>query len=62
MDEDVRRIDKASPALQESLQSEVEPDPMEGEQTWPTEDELHEAEGKYCKSRLLNLLSMLCYY
>ena len=48
MDEDVRVVDKANPAFQESLQAEVEPDPMEGEQTWPTEDELQEAEGKVC--------------
>jgi len=34
----------ADPQLQTSLQSEVEPDPMEGEQTWPTEEELAEAE------------------
>lgn len=32
--------DKANPAEQESLESEVVPDPMEGEQTWPTEEEL----------------------
>ncbi|KAK3744874.1 hypothetical protein QZH41_003654 [Actinostola sp. cb2023] len=44
MDEGVRVVDKANPAFQESLQSEVELDPMEGEQTWPTEDELKEAE------------------
>ena len=31
---------------QVSLESEVVPDPMEGEQTWPTEEELKEAEGK----------------
>ena len=31
---------------QVSLESEVVPDPMEGEQTWPTEEELREAEGK----------------
>lgn len=30
--------------LQESLDSENIPDPMEGEQTWPTADELKEAE------------------
>ena len=29
---------------QESLQREVELDPMEGEQTWPTEEELAEAD------------------
>ena len=31
--------------LQESLVSEVVPDPMEGEQTWPSEEELREVEG-----------------
>lgn len=31
--------------LQESLVSEVIPDPMEGEQTWPSEEELQEVEG-----------------
>ena len=31
--------------VQESLESEAVPDVMEGEQTWPTEDELQEAEG-----------------
>ena len=31
--------------LQESLVSEVIPDPMEGEQTWPSEEELREVEG-----------------
>jgi pre-rRNA-processing protein TSR1 len=30
--------------MKESLQSENIPDPMEGEQTWPTEEELVEAE------------------
>lgn len=30
---------------QASLDSEVVPDPMEGEQTWPTEEELDDAEG-----------------
>ncbi|XP_053376015.1 pre-rRNA-processing protein TSR1 homolog [Mercenaria mercenaria] len=34
---------------QESLDSEVVPDPMEGEQTWPTEEELAEAEGNHQK-------------
>lgn len=29
-----------------SLESEVTLDPMEGEQTWPTEDDLKEIEGK----------------
>merc|ERR1712193_551173 len=39
-----RVLGVADPELQTSLQSEVEPDPMEGEQTWPTEEELAEAE------------------
>ncbi|XP_035217996.1 pre-rRNA-processing protein TSR1 homolog, partial [Stegodyphus dumicola] len=34
---------KPNPSEQESLQSEVIPDPMEGEQTWPTEEELNAA-------------------
>ena len=45
MDEDIKLITRADIAFQESLQSEVEPDPMEGEQTWPTDEELREAEG-----------------
>lgn len=32
--------DKPNPVEQESLQPEVVPDPMEGEQTWPTKEEL----------------------
>ncbi|XP_020862623.1 pre-rRNA-processing protein TSR1 homolog isoform X2 [Phascolarctos cinereus] len=43
MEEDLKVLVKADPARQESLQSEVVPDPMEGEQTWPTEEELNEA-------------------
>lgn len=46
MEEDVKVLMKADPNKQESLQSEVVPDPMEGEQTWPTEEELQEAEGE----------------
>ena len=45
MDEDIKVLCRADPAKQESLQAEVIPDPMEGEQTWPTEEELAEAEG-----------------
>ena len=41
-----RLLEKADPAKQESLDSENVPDPMEGEQTWPTEEELAEAEGR----------------
>ncbi|XP_070558804.1 pre-rRNA-processing protein TSR1 homolog [Ptychodera flava] len=44
MEEDIKLLGRADPARQESLQAEVIPDPMEGEQTWPTEEELAEAE------------------
>ncbi|PIO23702.1 hypothetical protein AB205_0197490 [Aquarana catesbeiana] len=44
MEEDVKVLMKADPNVQESLQSEVVPDPMEGEQTWPTDEELRDAE------------------
>lgn len=50
MEEDVKVLQAANPAVQESLQSEVIPDPMEGEQTWPTDNELKEAES-YCEKR-----------
>ncbi|XP_037665162.1 pre-rRNA-processing protein TSR1 homolog isoform X1 [Choloepus didactylus] len=42
MEEDLKVLMKADPDKQESLQSEVIPDPLEGEQTWPTEEELDE--------------------
>ena len=45
-DPDVRVLGVADPRKQVSLQAENEPDPMEGEQTWPTEEELAQAEGK----------------
>ncbi|XP_069801789.1 pre-rRNA-processing protein TSR1 homolog [Dendropsophus ebraccatus] len=45
MEEDVKVLMKADSSVQESLQTEVVLDPMEGEQTWPTEEELKEAEG-----------------
>ncbi|XP_053313067.1 pre-rRNA-processing protein TSR1 homolog [Spea bombifrons] len=44
MEEDLKILMKVDPMAQDSLQSEVVPDPMEGEQTWPTEEELKEAE------------------
>lgn len=47
MEEDLKVLVKADPDRQESLQREVIPDPMEGEQTWPTEEELSEANGRY---------------
>lgn len=47
---------KADPSTQESLQAEAEVDPMEGEQTWPTESELLEAEGANAETSALSLL------
>ena len=46
----VRILMKADPARRESLQAEAEVDPMDGEQTWPTETELLEAEGRQKKN------------
>ncbi|XP_061072091.1 pre-rRNA-processing protein TSR1 homolog [Conger conger] len=43
-DATVKVLMEADPSLRESLQIEAEVDPMEGEQTWPTEAELLEAE------------------
>lgn len=46
MDEDVIKVtvlQKADPAKQESLMSENIPDGMDGEQTWPDDDEIKEA-------------------
>ncbi|KAK7067020.1 ribosome biogenesis protein tsr1 [Halocaridina rubra] len=45
MDEDdIHLFEKADPEHQESLISTNEVDPMEGEQTWPTEEDIKEAE------------------
>ncbi|EDO37178.1 predicted protein [Nematostella vectensis] len=54
MEENIKVIDRANPAFQESLQSEVVPDPMEGEQTWPTEEELQLADGMFKSCGLLH--------
>nr|XP_034190311.1 pre-rRNA-processing protein TSR1 homolog isoform X1 [Osmia lignaria]XP_034190312.1 pre-rRNA-processing protein TSR1 homolog isoform X1 [Osmia lignaria] len=45
MDEEpsVRVLERADPKKQESLESENVPDPMDAEQTWPTEEELAQA-------------------
>ena len=37
-------LEKVDPERQESLQAEAEIDPMDAEQTWPTEDELAQAD------------------
>lgn len=47
MEEDAKVFATADPIKQESLQIEAEVDPMEGEQTWPTEQELLEADGSF---------------
>lgn len=44
--EEVRVLMKSDPSQRERLQTEAEVDPMDGEQTWPTESELQEAEGR----------------
>lgn len=46
----MRVLMKADPSRRESLQAEAEVDPMDGEQTWPTETELLEAEGAETES------------
>ncbi|XP_024946350.1 pre-rRNA-processing protein TSR1 homolog [Cephus cinctus] len=47
-----RVLECADPNKQESLQSENIPDPMDAEQTWPTEEELAQAEAQQ-KKRLV---------
>lgn len=42
----VKILDKADPLKQTSLEAEMIPDPMEGEQTWPTPEEMVAAEGQ----------------
>lgn len=39
--------------FQESLQNENIPDPMDAEQTWPTEEELAEAEAEQKKKKIV---------
>ncbi|XP_028276445.1 pre-rRNA-processing protein TSR1 homolog [Parambassis ranga] len=51
----VRVLMKADPASRESLQTEAEVDPMDGEQTWPTESELLEAEEARKNKRVMKV-------
>ncbi|CAL8362492.1 unnamed protein product [Merluccius merluccius] len=51
----VRVLMKADPSRRESLQAEAEVDPMDGEQTWPTETELLEAEEARKTKRLMKV-------
>lgn len=45
-DPEIKVLDVADPSKQESLETENPIDPMEGEQTWPTAEELAEAEAR----------------
>lgn len=40
----VKVLERFDPAKQESLDSENVPDPLDAEQTWPTEEEIQMAE------------------
>ncbi|XP_038548324.1 pre-rRNA-processing protein TSR1 homolog [Micropterus salmoides] len=51
----VRVLMKADPSVRESLLAEAEVDPMDGEQTWPTESELLEAEEARKKKRVMKV-------
>uniref|UniRef100_A0A1A8EPX9 Pre-rRNA-processing protein TSR1 homolog n=1 Tax=Nothobranchius korthausae TaxID=1143690 RepID=A0A1A8EPX9_9TELE len=51
----VRVLMKADPSCQESLRTEAEVDPMDGEQTWPTESELMEAEEARKNKRVMKV-------
>ncbi|XP_041918972.1 pre-rRNA-processing protein TSR1 homolog [Alosa sapidissima] len=51
----VRVLMKADPAKRQSLQAEAEVDPMDGEQTWPTEEELQEADDEQKKRRVMKV-------
>ena len=48
---------KADPSRRESLVAEALVDPMDGEQTWPTDTELLEAEGNGNGRRSINFLN-----
>ncbi|XP_030632800.1 pre-rRNA-processing protein TSR1 homolog isoform X2 [Chanos chanos] len=54
-DGEVRVLMTADPSQRESLQAEAEVDPMDGEQTWPTESELQEAEEARKNKRLMKV-------
>ena len=41
-------LDRPDPLLQDSLVSVNEPDPMAAEQTWPTDEEIRDAESTRC--------------
>lgn len=51
----IRLLEKCDPSKQETLESENIPDPMDAEQTWPTEEEMKMAQddGKVFKNNYL---------
>ncbi|CAK6966670.1 pre-rRNA-processing protein TSR1 homolog [Scomber scombrus] len=51
----VRVLMKADPSNRESLHTEAEVDPMDGEQTWPTDSELLEAEEARKSKRVMKV-------
>ncbi|XP_051253345.1 pre-rRNA-processing protein TSR1 homolog [Dicentrarchus labrax] len=51
----VRVLMKADPSRRETLHAEAEVDPMDGEQTWPTESELLEAEEARKSKRVMKV-------
>ncbi|KAJ3106284.1 hypothetical protein HDU97_006735 [Phlyctochytrium planicorne] len=52
METDCEILDTPSPEFQDSLISENEPNVMDAEQTWPTEEELEEAERRVAENEL----------
>lgn len=50
---EVRLLDRSNPEKQTSLQSENIPDPMDAEQTWPTEEEIEASQKETKKTRLV---------
>ncbi|XP_043282596.1 pre-rRNA-processing protein TSR1 homolog isoform X2 [Venturia canescens] len=56
MNEDVRIIGIADPSKQESLQNQNIPDPMDAEQTWPTGEDIAEAESERKASKIVKLV------
>ncbi|XP_012255079.2 pre-rRNA-processing protein TSR1 homolog isoform X2 [Athalia rosae] len=51
-----RILERVDSNIQESLQSEYIPDPLDAEQTWPTSEELADAEIKLTKTKVVKLL------
>lgn len=49
----VRLLDRSNPEKQTSLQTENIPDPMDAEQTWPTEEEIEAAQKETKKTKLI---------